>query len=377
MTQQADSEWTPADEIDDLDEPSATEYDILSSPNDWNVLTIGSYMESGAIQIPYFQRNYVWDLKRASRLIESLIVGLPVPQIFLYEEARNKYLVIDGQQRLLTIFFFLKGRFPRPGRRGYLRILLRDGALDTAALSDDSIFQDFKLHLSSPESPQTNRFHKLKYEQLGDWKTTLELRALRNVVVKQLSPRGNDAMFEIFNRLNSGGVNLAPQEIRASLYRSTLMEEITELNLLPEWRSLIGRPEPDARMQDVEILLRALALAINRNSYRSPMTTFINSFCVQARAYDDAEAKQLVDRLRDLVLRCQEAGPAHFRRAGRFSPLLFEAVVATIWADDLPFQGGDVAQLAQDAEFVESLQEGSTKTSNVVRRLAAASRLIG
>ena len=63
--------------------------------------------------MPAFQRNYVWDRKRASRFIESLILGLPVPQIFLYQMDRNKYSVIDGQQRLLTIYFFVKQRFSK------------------------------------------------------------------------------------------------------------------------------------------------------------------------------------------------------------------------------------------------------------------------
>ena len=77
---------------------SIYEYDLTATPNDFNVLTIHSFIESGAVKIPAFQRNDVWDIKRASKLIESLILGLPVPQILPYEEARNSFLVIDGQQ---------------------------------------------------------------------------------------------------------------------------------------------------------------------------------------------------------------------------------------------------------------------------------------
>jgi len=81
-------------EVDDSDDPIA-EYDITATPNDFNVITIHNFIESGALVIPGFQRNYVWDIKRASKLVESLILGLPVPQIFLYEEKRNKFQVID------------------------------------------------------------------------------------------------------------------------------------------------------------------------------------------------------------------------------------------------------------------------------------------
>jgi uncharacterized protein with ParB-like and HNH nuclease domain len=85
------------DYAEDMDDLQVEEYDITAAPNDFNVLTIHSFLESGAVRIPGFQRNYVWDISRASKLIESLILGLPVPQVFLYEVERNKFLVIDGQ----------------------------------------------------------------------------------------------------------------------------------------------------------------------------------------------------------------------------------------------------------------------------------------
>src|ERR1022692_5043 len=99
------------------------EYDLTSTPNDFNTTTIFNFIESGAVKIPGFQRNYVWDIKRASKLIESLIIGLPVPQVFLYEEGRNSFLVIDGQQRLMTMYYFIKQRFPKKEKRAELRRL--------------------------------------------------------------------------------------------------------------------------------------------------------------------------------------------------------------------------------------------------------------
>ena len=92
------TEWYE-DYIDEPDQGQIDEYDITATPNDFNISTIFNFIESGAVKIPGFQRNYVWEHRRASKLIESLILGLPVPQVFLYEEARNRFLVIDGQQR--------------------------------------------------------------------------------------------------------------------------------------------------------------------------------------------------------------------------------------------------------------------------------------
>src|SRR6266508_3696873 len=98
-----DDNWAD-DYAEEADEIQINEYDITASPNDFNVLTIYNFLEAGSVRIPGFQRNYVWDLGRASKLIESLLLGLPVPQIFLYEAGRNEFLVIDGQQRLMSIY---------------------------------------------------------------------------------------------------------------------------------------------------------------------------------------------------------------------------------------------------------------------------------
>ena len=125
------------------------EYDVTSAPNDFNVLTLFSFIESGAVRIPGFQRNYVWDKVRASKLIESLILGIPVPQLFLYEQARNRFQVIDGQQRLMSIYYYLKRRFPLIDKRGELRTIFDEsGGIPEGILYDDQYFEDFNLRLT-------------------------------------------------------------------------------------------------------------------------------------------------------------------------------------------------------------------------------------
>jgi hypothetical protein len=237
----------------------------------------------------------VWDIKRASKLIESLLLGLPVPQVFLYEESRNSFLVIDGQQRLLSLFFFCKQRFPRPGSRAAVRTLLSGvGGIDEDALMNDELFEDFRLRLFKNPRGSQNRFNRLTYARLGEYKTTLDLRTIRNVVVKQTRPDGDGAVFEIFSRLNTGGVNLAQQEIRASLYHSTLMSRLVELNANKAWRSIIGLERPDTRMRDSEIILRSLALARDFNSYSGSMAGFVNRFCLQAQRFDSGQVESAV-----------------------------------------------------------------------------------
>jgi hypothetical protein len=116
LADDSDNVWFD-DYVDDVDDLQVDEYDITSTPNDFTVLTLNSFIESGAVRILGFQRNYVWDHGRASKLIESLILGLPIPQLFLYEQARHKFLVTDGQQRLMSIYYFMKKRFPKKTKR--------------------------------------------------------------------------------------------------------------------------------------------------------------------------------------------------------------------------------------------------------------------
>lgn len=353
------------------------EYDIVSSPNDWNVATIVNFIESGAVKIPPFQRNYVWDIKRASKLIESLILGLPVPQVFLYEEKRNSFLVIDGQQRLLSIFFFAKGRFPRSNSRGSIRSLLNEGqGIRESALQDDALFQDFPLRLPKSPTGQPNKFNGLKFATLGDYQITLNLRTLRNVVVKQTHPSGDSSIFEIFSRLNTGGINLSQQEIRASLYHSELISNILTQNESPLWRQLIGLSTPDSRMRDFEVILRSLALARGAENYAGSMAAFINKFCIDAQSYSSDQTKSAIVTFQKFLELSMEAGGDLFKRQSKFSGVLFESFFAA-WVHHTstitPSQlRSAVLEVRSGDGFAATLQEGSTKSINVKERIRLA-----
>src|SRR6185503_2392425 len=116
---------------------------------------------------------------------------------------------------------------------------------------------NFRLKLTESLPQHPNRFKALSYATLGDYKTPFELRTIRNVIIKQNSPQGDDSsMYEVFNRLNTGGINLKPQEIRTSMYHSPFYEMLYRANSRPTWRMLLSAPDPDLHMKDVEILLR-------------------------------------------------------------------------------------------------------------------------
>lgn len=376
------------DYVDETEEGQIDEYDITATPNDFNVLTIVNFIESGAVKIPGFQRNYVWDLRRASKLVESLILGLPVPQVFLYEEARNRFLVIDGQQRLMTLYYFVKQRFPRKDRRVELRRVFEEhGAIPEGVLHDDRYFSNFRLSLPEILPNRPNKFRGLSYSTLGDYKTQFELRPIRNVVVKQNHPADDDSsVFEIFNRLNSGGVNLSPQEIRTSLYHSSFYDMLARANLDDRWRKLLRMPQPALHMKDVEILMRGFAMLIRGSDYSPSMTKFLNRFARECKGLD-APTNEYLEALFGSFLDAAADLPEDTfvsRRTKRFNLALYEAVFTAACTDAFAehrvlngtLNAQEIEALDIDEVFLEASQQATTQKSNVDARLDRARALI-
>jgi hypothetical protein len=360
------------------------EYDLTSSPNDFNVTTIYSFIESGAVKMPVFQRNYVWDIKRASRLIESLIIGLPVPQVFLYEEGRNSFQVVDGQQRLMTIYYFIKGRFPRMNKRGELRqVFDKEGQIPEHVLNSNDFFTQFTLNLPDIGDGVKNKFSGLSYGPLEDYKVRFDLRTIRNIIVKQVKPSGDDSsIYEMFNRLNTGGTSLYPQEIRVSLYHSAFIKLLSAINLDARWRELIRQPQPDLHMRDVELLLRSVAMWKAGDSYRPSMAKFLNKFASSAQKQADEDWIEVQDAYEWFLDAVDEDMAAGLRsERGKLVVALYESVFAACcrrWADygefDIP--SGYLDALTVDEQFRAASDVRPTDRRNVLKRLDRARAIL-
>lgn len=376
------------DYADTGDEIQVDEYDITSSPNDFNVLTIFNFLESGAVRIPGFQRNYVWDIGRASKLIESLILGLPVPQIFLYETERNHFLVIDGQQRLMSIYYFIKQRFPTKEKRPELRNIFDEkGKIPDDIIHNDTYFENFRLKLSETLPDKPNRFKKLNYATLGTYKTQFDLRTIRNVIIKQNTPKEDDSsMYEVFNRLNTGGINLKPQEIRTSMYHSSFYELLYHINALPSWRRLLGTAEPDLHMKDVEILLRGFSMLIDSSNYAPSMVRFLNQFSRKCRGHTETQNNYLSELFQSFLNVCQNLPEDAFlnKKNKRFNVALYEAGFTAICTDAFRekrkvsgiVDPEQLTNLENDEDFLEATRLGTTQTKNVTLRIQRAHSII-
>ncbi len=184
--------------------------------------------ESSGLTVEGFQRQRVWTAPRMEKFIESLLLGWPVPSIFLVVEPDGRYLVLDGQQRLTTLQNFYVGH-QDDGRP----FVLRDVAEHLQGASYENL---------SPES-----------------KRRLNNTFIQAVVIEPAGDEGRDAVYRLFGRLNSGGVSLTAQEIRVALYRGPLVELIRDLNHDPSWRLLFGAIHK--KLKDHELILRALAMS--------------------------------------------------------------------------------------------------------------------
>lgn len=363
-------------------EVGVTQYDISIIPNDFNITTIFNLIDSGRIEMPIFQRNYIWDKKRASKFIESLVLGLPIPQIFLYQKERNKFLVIDGQQRLLSVYYFIKQRFPLSEKRAELRkIFDMNGGIPDSILYDDAYFQDFKLQFAKSEIGEINPLNGLRYSTLGIYKSNFEFMTMRCMAIRQNEPKEDDSsVFEIFNRLNTGGVNLTNQEIRACLYYSDFYKMLNKLNQNSIWRNIYGKPE-DGKFKDVEVILRSFALLYDGKKYNGSMNSFINRFAKKATSFSNQEIEYLYNLFVSFLDACSDIPRETFAtKKGDFNSALFDSIFAVI-ADE-PRQHGvlvcgkldaeKVGALKADNYFEEAITHSTSHSKAVATRLAKA-----
>lgn len=348
LTTKDDIEIEPIASEEDDYESSPAEYEISTYPADFTLEVLYGKWKAGDITIPKFQRQFVWKQAQASKLIESFLVGLPVPAIFLYTERKSqKFLVIDGQQRLKSLCYFFEGYFgdETKGKRAIFRM---KGLSESSRWYNKS-FADFD------ESDQ----RKLKN------------CILRAFVVQQLDPNDDTSIYHIFERLNTGGTLLKNQEVRNCVYGGSFNETLIELNTYSNWRSILGKPKPDSRQKDVELILRFFALFNNADKYDKPMKDFLSKFMRKYRHPDEAFIKkhtEIFKRTCDCIVKNLGEKPFHVR-AG-LNVAVFDSVV-TVFAKHCNSMPQNIKnryeQLVGIDEF-KKLISGATTDVNVVRK---------
>lgn len=232
---------------------------VSSQPHDWTISTLRDKYERGQIDLqPHYQREYVWELKPElpSRLIESLLLQIPVPPLYFVRLSTGKIEVVDGQQRLTTLIRFVTNKFK-------LQKLQKLSSLN------GKLFQELT------EQDQ---------EKITD-------APIRSIVID--AGTNQDLRYEIFERLNRGAMALNEQEIRNCVYRGLFCDLLAELERDANWRKVKGDDSPEPRFVEREMILRFFAFANRIDHYGGNLKRFLNDYMGKYAPKEQAQVSEL------------------------------------------------------------------------------------
>jgi hypothetical protein len=293
--------------------------------------------------------------------VESALLGIPIPVIYLSEEADNKEYVIDGQQRLTSFFSFIDGGFP-------------DGT-------------DFRLKgLRVFTELNGNKYDALP-DELQD---AIRYFKVRIITFKKESDQ--NLKFEIFERLNTGSVSLNDQELRNCIYRGTFNGLLKELSRDPDFVFLLGLKRQDKRMKDVELVLRFAAFYHHTYlNYKPPMKSFLNWEAEKFRNIGLDEAQELRAAFKNActILRSMlgkntfkrfykgtDKNPAGYWEPQRFNASLYDILMYTFAKEDknVVYQNLDsirealIYQMTDNQEFIDAIELSTSSFQAVTKR---------
>lgn len=338
-------------------ESSPQQYEIQVYPADFTLEVLYSKWKNGELIIPKFQRRFVWNKNQSSRLIESFLMGLPVPSIFLYTTQDQRNIIVDGHQRLMSIYYFMEGYFGESDLQGKRQIFTISGINESSKWYGKT-FMEFE----------------------DSDRRKLNNSVLRTIIIRQLNPKDNTSIYHIFERLNTGGTALRDQEVRNCVYEGKLNDLLLELNRSNEWRELLGRPSIDIRQRDVELILRYMALYHKVEEYTKPMKDFLSSYMGENRNPPDEFIKQERDRfLETCRLIKNKLGNRPFNPKGPLNASIFDCIFLA-FAKHLDTCPADINErfkkLLEYDEFKKVTSAATTDPPTVKSRMELAEEML-
>ena len=284
----------------------------------------------------------MWSKPQKDKFIESLLLGFPVPGIFLVAEPNHTYLVLDGQQRLRCLQEYCTDNGPSLGR----------------------VHEKYRDKSYADLFPADRR--------------RLDNNLIHATVVREDVPTEDKAsIYQIFERLNTGGTQLNPQEIRVALYGGKLMKLLSELNRSDSWRVLYG-PAESKRLKDQELILRSLAMYEEGEHYNPPMKGFLNNYMSDNRNPIRERLKSLRTVFEDTTDQIRTGiGPDAFRpQEGRLNAAVLESIFVGVAhrmdigsiTDNAALKAAH-SQLIEKKEYRDAVSTGTAQKSNVMTRL--------
>lgn len=249
--------------------------ELVTSTIDYNLDSLASLIRHSTIDMaPKYQRRFRWDEGRQSKLIESFLMNVPIPPIFLNEDDFGRYSVIDGKQRLAAIDDFLNDRLELRGLK---------------------IFKDLN----------GQRFGELPSQFQNSLRTRSSIRTI--IILRQSN---KNIKYEVFQRLNTGGVSLNAQEIRNSAFPSKLNEELVNLSEGATFHSMLGiksksKSKLYQEMKDVELVLRFFALKDSWETYGGGLKSILDSYMDDNASMPEEEIVVHAQHFLDTVAKVQ------------------------------------------------------------------------
>ena len=295
-------------------------YNINSWGADLSFREIISMYDEDELLKPELQRKYVWSKVEASRFIDSILLGLPVPSVFFAKEPNETMLIIDGFQRIMTVYDFVNGIFSGDGK---IFRLSNTGNIN--------------------ERWKGKAFRELSIEEQRRIRNT----TIHAIIFEQKHPKNDTGMFQIFERINTGGRTLKAQEIRNCIYQGRCNNLLIELNKYKIWREILGTDKEDARMTDMELILRFFAMSElhnreERDRKQINLTRYLNRYMGDKTDATEDIIKEMEQNFILTINACKNAfGDAAFRNlkkasedfTNKISPTIFDAItVATSYA---------------------------------------------
>ncbi len=305
---------------------------------------------------PDYQRNYVWDNKKASLLMESILLNVPIPVIYVSEDEESRWSVVDGLQRLYSLYRFFSNEF----RLTRLEVLTELEGLTYLKLN-----------------PKASRI--------------LNNGILRIIVILQESHP--EIKYDIFQRLNQSPIRLTEQELRNCIYRGTFINMLKDLRNNKKFLACVGFKVPQKRFLDAELILRYFALADSFNlekgkvkGYFSKMKTFLNSYIEKYKSATPEEITQFKKRFEDTIDKVHFVfGERAFRKVvdteGNKDTLLNRALMDVIMVsfdrfslDNIKSKKDDILKLYaslpfKDTRFADSISYRTSDNKELEYRL--------
>ncbi len=317
---------------------------------------------------PEFQRLFVWDSTKASRLIESALLEIPLPIVYITEDKDEKEYIIDGQQRLTSLFSFIDGKFP--------------------PTSEYPNGKDFKLYGLKIYNDLNGKSFKELGEKLQDKINTFRIRTI--TFKKESDPL---LRYSIFERLNTGAVALNDQELRNCVYRGKYNSLLKELAQDADFRYLLGLKCEEKRMRDVEFVLRFASFYHSTYlNYTAPMRKFLDKDMETYKNISDKDEAELKTAFKNTVTIIRSLLDKHaFKRFYRgtddknkngrweekkFNASLYDIMTYTFARADKNkvYQNLDsikealIDLMTSDQEFIDSIELSTSSVQAVTKR---------